>query len=551
MAMFWVQTLLVVLVTIGLPLALFYFFRLKQLSSSPTYLWAIRLEKLEKELRRGLQQTESQIEAANNEQASNITKARAQALKKHLADLELDLLKQGQGIGPSVLDGLRQAGYYDVGAVADAFSLQNVPGVGPEREKTLKATASKITANATKEFNLGKGPEAAREREREAKTTRDFEQAMRDPLRTIAVYRSALEELGPRLALAHQNGSSLHFSFRQPALLSPDTLDAPLPTIDEFWGRPVNPVPMPASKAPKPLPEVASSKEAVEEPSSDEFLKPRKTQPLPPKSAPAPSSGRSTPDDPFDPFGADVPDAPKPSNPPKPSTPPPPTSRPTQPQTPTEQTISWFETMVDLGLSAAKSDGRIVEAERKTLLTALHERFATEKAVTNHVEIDACLAGRDSTELDNLRDRLMVLRGDQRRWGYRLCCKIMGPAAERNTRENEFLALLRRMLNLKAPSPDSIDLADPESVLEFDLEREISADAVRRQKNLLFDKYDPEKSSCPSEAEKCKIRRQQIEKATKDMLTSLGAPIDAPPTTEDPFAAPGSRHNPDLDDILG
>ena len=82
--MFWVQTLLVVLVTIGLPLVLFYFFRLKQLSSSPTYLWAIRLEKLEKELRRGLQQTESQIEAANNGQASNITKARAQALKNTL-----------------------------------------------------------------------------------------------------------------------------------------------------------------------------------------------------------------------------------------------------------------------------------------------------------------------------------------------------------------------------------------------------------------------------------------------------------------------------------
>jgi preprotein translocase subunit Sec63 len=113
------------------------------------------------------------------------------------------------------------------------------------------------------------------------------------------------------------------------------------------------------------------------------------------------------------------------------------------------------------------------------------------------------------------------------------------------------LALLRRMLNLKIASADSVDPADPESVLEFDLERDVTADGVRRQKNLLFDKYDPEKASNPTEADRFNKRREQIEKAAKELLNRLGAPEQAPAPAEDPFAAPGSRHNPDLDDILG
>jgi hypothetical protein len=543
--MYWVFTLLVVVLAIALPLALFVFIRKKQLSSSPTYQWALRVEQLESALRKTLAQAETQVQSANTEHARKITKDRAAALEKHLATLDLDLLKQGQGIGPSILDGLRQAGFDNVGAVANAFSLQGIPGVGPEREKTLKTTAKKLADAATKDFNKGKGPEAAAEREREAKATRDLEIALREPRRTIAAFRKALEDLGPRLALAHQNGSGLLFTFRQPALLSPETLGAPLPTVDEFWGLPVEPVPMPPSQAPKPLPEAPVEREAVDESSEDGFLKPRRNQPKP---VPAPSAGRTTPEDPFDPFGAEAPPSSIPAKPsPTPSQPP----KPAWTQSPGEQMIAWFETMVDLGLSAAKCDGRVVEAERKNLLTALRERFAAEKAVTSHVEIDACLAGRDAVDLEGLRDRLAVLRSDQRRWGYRLCCKVMGPAADRNTRESEFLALLRRMLNLKIASADSVDPADPESVLEFDLERDVTADGVRRQKNLLFDKYDPEKASNPTEADRFSKRREQIEKAGKELLNRLGAPEQAPAPAEDPFAAPGSRHNPDLDDILG
>ena len=144
-----------------------------------------------------------------------------------------------------------------------------------------------------------------------------------------------------------------------------------------------------------------------------------------------------------------------------------------------------------------------------------------------------------------------MLPSDQRRWGYRLCCKVMGPAADRNTRETEFLALLRRMLGLKAEANGNIDTKDPESVLEFDLERDVTPDGIRRQKNLLWDKYDPEKASNPAEAERFKARRAQIDQAAGDLLKRLGAPAEAPAPAEDPFAAPGSRHNPDLDDILG
>ena len=544
--MFWLQVLLVVVLAIGVPLALFVFIRKKQLSASPTHRWALRVEQLEKELRRALNTAESQVQAANTEHARTITKNRADALKKHLSGLELDLLLKAQGIGPSILDGLRSSGFRDVGAIADAFSLQGVPGVGPEREKTLKSAAKKIAEGATRDFNKGIGPEAAKEREREARATREFEQAMREPRRTIAVFRQALENLGPKLALAHQNGSGLVFTFRQPALLSPDILEAPLPTIDEFMGWPVEPVPMPPSQAPLPLPEppVQKAGKAVEqeETSSDEFLKPRKSRPQ--SHSPTTSQGK-TPEDPFDPFAeSDSPPA-------KTQAPPPSPAKPAWTQSPGEQMIAWFDAMVDLGLAAAKCDGRVVEAERKNLLTALRERFSTEKAVTNHVEIDACLAGREPVELDALRDRLVVLPTDQRRWGYRLCCKVMGPAEGRNTRETEFLALLRRMLGLKTDRGGPLDLSDPESVLEFDLERDVTPDGIRRQKNLLWDKYDPEKASDPAEAEQFKSRRAQIDQAARDLLKRLGAPDQPPPAAEDPFAAPGSRHNPDLDDILG
>jgi|GEM_PF-1436668 len=544
--MFRLQVLLVVVLAIGVPLALFIFIRKKQLSTSPTHRWALRVEQLEKELRRSLYTAESQVKSANAEHARNITRDRAEALKKHLSGLDLDLLLKAQGIGPSILEGLRSAGFRDVGAVAEAFSLQGVPGVGPEREKTLKATAKKIADGATRDFNKGIGPEAAKEREREARATREFEQAMREPRRTIAAFRQALENLGPRLALAHQNGSGLVFTFRQPALLSPDILNAPLPTIDEFMGWPVEPVPMPPSQAPVPLPEPPPEKagkaEEYDENSNDEFLKPRKSRPQTP--TPAPSSPKKT-EDPFDPFA-------EPGSPPaKSPTPASPPSKPAWTQSPGEQMIAWFDAMVDLGLAAAKCDGRVVEAERKNLINALRERFSAERAVTGHVEIDACLAGREPVELDALRERLVVLPSDQRRWGYRLCCKVMGPAADRNTREAEFLALLRRMLGLKADNHGVLDPSDPESVLEFDLERDVTPDGIRRQKNLLWDKYDPEKASSPAEVEHCKARRAQIDQAARELLKRLGAPDEAPAAAEDPFAAPGSRHNPDLDDILG
>ena len=543
-AMFWLQVLLVVVLAIGLPLALFVFIRKKQLSTSPTHRWALRVEQLERDLRRALATAEYQVKNANAEHARTITRDRAEALKKHLSGLELDLLLTAQGIGPSILDSLRSAGFRDVGSVAGAFSLQGVPGIGPEREKTLRATAKKIADSATRDFNRGIGPEAAKEREREARATSEFERAMVEPRRTIAAFRRALENLGPKLALAHQNGSGLLFSLRQPAMLSPDILDAPLPTIDEFMGWPVEPVPMPPSQAPVPLPEPPREKPGKAQPagedSGDEFLKPRNNRPQAPPSAP-----EKKPEDPFDPFAE--PDSP----PAKSKAPASPASSPVRTQSPGEQMVMWFEAMVDLGLAAAKCDGRVVETERKNLLTALRERFAGEQAVTTHVEIDACLAGREPLELDDLRERLLVLPSDQRRWGYRLCCKVMGPAADRNTRETEFLALLRRMLGLKAEANGNIDTKDPESVLEFDLERDVTPDGIRRQKNLLWDKYDPEKASNPAEAERFKARRAQIDQAAGDLLKRLGAPAEASAPAEDPFAAPGSRHNPDLDDILG
>ncbi len=544
------QVIVVAVVALALPVVLFYFWRRKILSGSPVYQWALRVESLEKAIRRTLTGAETEVRSRMSGHARQMSHDRAEALKRHLSTLDLNELKQGQGVGPSMLDSLRAAGFRDVGAVASALSLQGVPGIGPEREKVLQQTARRIAESATKNFQQGMGHEAALERTREARATSSLEQSLHPARRTIAACRLALEELAPRIALAGHNGSRLVFSFSQPALLSADTLDAPLPALDTLLSKEVEPVPMPPSQAPLPLPTPPGAKKndtPAEVDSDDEFLKPQKrvqpTEKAPPRPAP------SQPEDPFDPFASEPELPPKARPAPAPTAPAPaaPAPKPAWTQSPGEQLITFFAVMVDLGLAAAKSDGRVVEGERKSLLTTLRERFASEAAVTGHVDIDACLAGREPMELEELRPRLLELRSDQRRWGYRLCCKVVGPAESRNTREGEFLALLRRLLNLKATG--SIDPTDPESALELDLEREVTVDGIRRQRNLLLDKYDAEKASGPVETEHFKTRREQVEAATKELLSRLGAPAEAPaPAVTE---APGSRHNPDLDDIFG
>ncbi len=108
---------------------------------------------------------------------------------------------------------------------------------------------------------------------------------------------------------------------------------------------------------------------------------------------------------------------------------------------------------------------------------------------------------------------------------------------------------------LAAPAPAPLPEAKPASraelaaVLQLDSESPLTADLVRRQYNLLHERYDPDKLQTlgPEFMELARSKRVAVQAAAQALLEQLGATLEEP-------AAPirhDLRENPDLDAILG
>ncbi len=99
------------------------------------------------------------------------------------------------------------------------------------------------------------------------------------------------------------------------------------------------------------------------------------------------------------------------------------------------------------------------------------------------------------------------------------------------------------------PEAKPASRAELAAVLQLDSESPLTPDLVRRQYNLLNERYDPDKLQTlgPEFMELARSKRVAVRAAAQALLEQLGAPLEEP-------AAPvrhDLRENPDLDAILG
>jgi hypothetical protein len=219
-----------------------------------------------------------------------------------------------------------------------------------------------------------------------------------------------------------------------------------------------------------------------------------------------------------------------------------------------------FEITGRLAVAAGYSDGRFVDSEREELISQLRSLFGASPELAPLIAPFVETAGKES--LNDLWIDLDRLSMDQKRAGYRLCCRVVDAAGTRNAKESQFLEELQRGLGLSnggggtlvpnaRPADDSVDVEKARAVLEIDPVATLSIDLVRRQHRLQQDRLGAVRpGTLGAEIEAMLIyRKDLLSKAATVLADSLGQPLDPPEKPQAPQGDP--RHNPDLDAALG
>ena len=481
----------------------------------PEYQWAMAALGHQSQLKNRRKEALARLRSAAGSLASKVGPVWADAAVRAWTQVPVEELGKETNIGPGTVDMLRTARVRTAHDVETHYQLQSIPGIGPARAAYLRdalAECRQKTMSGLLAATSGPGLEARRQEEGfkvqfEIETDRASEEIH-------AIDREWIELL-PVFALARWYRWKVLLSVGRPPLLPQGMRPFKVP-----------------DRSIKPQPPAAAPQQAP-------IARPATPPPAPSPSVPQPTEFRIALPKP-----QPIPQAvPKPSPPPSP-----PNAR------------EVFEITGRLAVAAGFSDGRFVDSEREELISQLRSLFGASPELAPLIAPFVETAGKES--LNDLWIDLDRLSMDQKRAGYRLCCRVVDAAGTRNAKESQFLEELQRGLGLSnggggAPVPnarsadDSMDVEKARAVLEIDPVATLSIDLVRRQHRLQQDRLGAVRpGTLGAEIEAMlKSRKDMLSKAATVLADSLGQPLDPPEKPQAPQGDP--RHNPDLDAALG
>jgi uncharacterized tellurite resistance protein B-like protein len=225
-----------------------------------------------------------------------------------------------------------------------------------------------------------------------------------------------------------------------------------------------------------------------------------------------------------------------------------------------------LELTVEFAYAVARSDGRISRKERALIEERLRGLCRDNPALLNRAKALAAHYESAAIDLDEcLRQIAGFFTVEERQDLLDFAGAIADASGGRNQREVEFLDRVAHKLGMPrlspqlpaqaTPAPEPASAAAPSreqrlAILEIDPATPLTADLVRRQFNLLTERYSPEKFETAGLdfVTLAKTKREAVRAAAEALMEPLGEKLEAekPPTEPQDL-----RHNPDLDAMFG
>jgi tellurite resistance protein len=475
---------------------------------------------------------EREVRDARRRRQDEVEKERLRAYQRYLGTISVDALQEYPNIGPVTVEKLRQAGMTTMDRVPQ--KLQASPGIGPKREKDLRAAITKVLRDAQSRFDSGGCREAQEWKERTRVVEAAIARQIADAEESARIAGHMLDHLQPYVAIARHVTFLGHLRGKPVAGLTPKLLDTPLEQL--LPPAPAAPPPAPRPQpAPVPPPVVVPGTSAVTTTKEPPVLPPEPVKPLPSKPADLFKAMLET-------TGANAP---------------PKTEHPRLPH---------LRAVIGFAFAVARADGRVAASERDAIRDHLQQSFGHEPELNRWIHPLLEQAEKNTPALDECLPALRALASAAELRGlYDFACAIADAAGKRNAKEAACLEKIAAAWELKpaaasrAPESPVTITAKPQAALGRDdalaaLEiapgTPLTGDLVRRQYRLLCERYDPAKFAGHG-AEFVAVaqgKRDRVEQSAMLLVEQLGEVLDDPARPEPPQ---DMRHNPDLDAVFG
>jgi len=499
-------------------------------SRTPAYQWKRSIESQRNALLSESKAIQKQIDAVAKQQAQR----KEDYFHRQIQGLSLNALIAYHGIGPGIVQMLRDAGYYNV-AEAVNRNFEGIRGIGLEKNRLIREAVQKAIAEARSRFDAAASPEG--QEFRRSLNSEEFAQERRD--REVAAEKLSLLSRQVEAYRGHHERavqvSLWKFICGQAHAVPGEWFDRPIPIVEPIVVPPPPPTPVPVPPRVSPLPKTPT------------IAKPSSSPPVvvPP---PTPPPVVHKPEPPTDIFMS-TPSAPAPEN------------LPAQVNPQLEQ----LRALCRFGYIVAKSDGRIAQVEKKFIREILAERFGHDPKLARHIDPTMEQVERSiPTEGECIADVMKQFPAAEYPRLVRSAENIADASgSERNPRERDLLARIRREFQLPeetvvevtaspvvVTSPSSPAIVEtPMEVLEITPGTELSAELIRRKYYMLTDRLDPSKAAGLGDqfTKMAEQKRIEVRFAAESLIKQFGEPLEV----EKPKPPSDSRHNPDLDDVFG
>jgi uncharacterized tellurite resistance protein B-like protein len=227
--------------------------------------------------------------------------------------------------------------------------------------------------------------------------------------------------------------------------------------------------------------------------------------------------------------------------------------------------LDRLEVTVEFAYAVARADGRIARKEKEIIEQHIQTRFGNDLALLNRARAFCTHYESAAIDLTRCLQRITNLfTADEHRALFDFATEIADATGQRNQREVEFLekvagklGILKQSQTMSSPAPvreakPAIPATREErlALLEIDAAAPLSADLVRRQFNLLSQRYAPDKfESMGSEfVTVAENKRAALLAAATALLELWGEKLEpiSPPSQPQEL-----RHNHDLDVMFG
>jgi uncharacterized tellurite resistance protein B-like protein len=464
---------------------------------------------------------------------------RENVLLPYLNRISVAELEAYSGIGPVTVARLREGGFATLAALWSA--PVTLPGLGEKRLRDVKKAVRHLVRQAQSRFEAGNLP-GAREfaAQREALLLRHREQEGRARARLQAALEVArrLEPLaGSALAVTFDAYLQKRIDPKVYRFLGrklPD-LEQAVRAADEqaqrdfraqFGSVPSDQAAAPGFPEPTPSPAVTRSAAGATAEKGDVFLQALQTPPLAEGTAGKAESAVDSPS-------------------------------------------ALLELTVQLAFAVARADGRLARKEREVIDAYLRSRCGEDPALLNRALALAAHYETAAIDVDACLWQVRALAADaDRRALLGFVTEVADASGGRNDRETALLERVAGKLGLSVASPAAAPPKEPEpaaapdaasgpaspqdpyAVLEIDPATPLTPDLIRRQYNLLDERFAPEKFAAvgPDFVALANQKREAVRRAAAALLEPLGEALERAP----PDAGPKDlRPNPDLDALFG